>query len=44
MLDSAFNGKKQNTNQLLNTTIIESEKSTLYLTSIYQRLIKLRKL
>ena len=42
--DSAFNGKKQNTNQLLNTTIIESEKSTLYLTSIYQRLIKLKKL
>ncbi len=28
--DSAFNGKNQNTNQLLNTTIIESEKSTLY--------------
>ena len=42
--DSAFNGKKQNTNQLLNTTIIESEKSTLYLTSIYQRLIKLREI
>ena len=42
--DSAFNGKKQNTNQLLNTTIIESEKSTLYVTSIYQRLIKLREI
>ena len=37
--DSAFNGKNQNTNQLLNTTIIESEKTTLYVSSIYQRLI-----
>ena len=42
--DSAFNGKNQSTNQLLNTTIIESEKSTLYLASIYQRLIKLREI
>ena len=42
--DSAFNGKNQNTNQLLNTTIIESEKSTLYVSSIYQRLIKLREI
>ena len=42
--DSAFNGKNQNTNRLLNTTIIETEKSALYVASIYQRLIKLREI
>ena len=40
--DSAFNGNKEKTNELLNSTIIEKEKSIFYISTINKRLENLK--